>query len=901
MPDIPVVDQNPRVQVAASGGQTQFSYNFFIGTASQLSVIETKPTGFRKLVQGVDYTVTSGIGSNQGGQITLDPTAYPSGATAGDLYTLFREIPIERPADYPFRGPFDSPVVNVDFDTLYLAQQERRRDIDRALALPFDDPLQSVELPRDRANKALQFDGAGAPIAVEPTDASGTSVTATGSTTSRQLAERWADIAHSKDYSVSAANPDNADHLQTWLNRFASITAGGPNRLHLNANAGDLLVRGDFCALENFNSGVIYGDGQGFAGRLKLITGQTGPLLKLGGLTAGGDEPFDFLVESLSLHGNGNTLTSGLLQLGKMNRGEFRHVGCHGWGQGAAIANLAFGNSSLFNNMAFTEGHVVGPGITTATFGYDLKLTGSIKFTSGSAENVGTGIRLVSVQGNGAAYFEGISIERATIALDAKDVQCIGTLHNKNGVIRLRQGCVGSQLVNGPGYGAGENTSVVDENFGNAFYQRGALTPGAGGGAVTTPTLVFDGKELLRTLSAVADPTFRDFELNDWSATNATLTSSPISLPNARGRSLAVTASAANGYAETTVYADESSDYLLTVGIAVTAAANASARIEVIDPSGPTTLWDSGALDYSADLGAGDNTLFRFVRKRIPVPAGAAGTKSLTVRLYSVVNGTTVQYPLFLFLKSIWNMETDFSGADASLVGSGVGAQITNASVSNTEFAIRNLNAIHRHAAGAVFHVQIDAVANGGNYTIGFFGDSNAKDAGPLLSSGAYAAGEEFNFLSGSYPKFGQIRFRDFTGGDITISEASMHLIGDTEWGLISTTEDTALSATTTRRVAVAPFHNNLIDGSVRLSVGTAIAASGVNYWTAEVLRRRGATEAVVATADSQSGWTADTAITIPIQNRTVEPDDIIKVRYTRTGTPANLEPGLSMRFGWDA
>ena len=208
MTDVPVNDVLPLVTVSASGGQTIFSYPFLIQETSQLAVQRTQdPSGtpaVTTLTLNVDYSV-QGTGSATGGTITLLPANFPSGATAGDQFTLFRDIPIERLTDFPFRGNFSASAINLELDRLTLVVQEIARDVLRSVALPINDPLSSMVLPLQalRANKAFHFDSAGAPQMVEPTDASGTSVTASGSTTSRSLAERFAEVFNVKDYGAT--------------------------------------------------------------------------------------------------------------------------------------------------------------------------------------------------------------------------------------------------------------------------------------------------------------------------------------------------------------------------------------------------------------------------------------------------------------------------------------------------------------------------------------------------------------------------------------------------------------------------------------------------------------------------------------------------------------------------
>ncbi|NLG06030.1 MAG: hypothetical protein GX567_19710 [Clostridia bacterium] len=110
------------------------------------------------------YTVAD-VGEEDGGAITLAGTATP--ATAADIYTLYRSVPIQRTSNYATAGDFKAATVNREFQRLFMIAQEIRRDIDRALTLlPSDDSTTPVQLPAksSRAGKVLGFDEDGAAI-----------------------------------------------------------------------------------------------------------------------------------------------------------------------------------------------------------------------------------------------------------------------------------------------------------------------------------------------------------------------------------------------------------------------------------------------------------------------------------------------------------------------------------------------------------------------------------------------------------------------------------------------------------------------------------------------------------------------------------------------------------------
>jgi hypothetical protein len=92
----------------------------------------------------------------------------------------------------------------------------------------------------------------------------------------------------------------------------------------------------------------------------------------------------------------------------------------------------------------------------------------------------------------------------------------------------------------------------------------------------------------------------------------------------------------------------------------------------------------------------------------------------------------------------------------------------------------------------------------------------------------------------------------------------------------------------------------------------TALAASDTNYWTAEVGKLAALTGvfgSVMATKSTQAtggaafltqqAWTFD-AITFSAANQLLVKDDVLAIRWTKFGTPANLQ-GLMVGIRWTA
>lgn len=111
-------------QVTAVGGETSVTYDFRILDEDDL-VVTRKPSAgsLSTLVLGTDYTV-DGVGNALGGNVTFDTGVFPSGLTADDVVTMFRDTAIERSSDFQTEGDFRATVVNEQFDDILFMIQE---------------------------------------------------------------------------------------------------------------------------------------------------------------------------------------------------------------------------------------------------------------------------------------------------------------------------------------------------------------------------------------------------------------------------------------------------------------------------------------------------------------------------------------------------------------------------------------------------------------------------------------------------------------------------------------------------------------------------------------------------------------------------------------------------------
>lgn len=161
-----VQSSTARNQYVATSGQTVFTYTFEIVDKGDIGVLKNGTL----LSEGTHYTV-SGVGVDGGGNVTL-----LTGATAGDIITLYREMAYERLTDYQNAGDFLAAEVNDDFDRLWMALQQNSEGISRAIRKPLlDSTSLNMELPSaaSRANTFIKFGSSGEMVMAPMSDFNG--------------------------------------------------------------------------------------------------------------------------------------------------------------------------------------------------------------------------------------------------------------------------------------------------------------------------------------------------------------------------------------------------------------------------------------------------------------------------------------------------------------------------------------------------------------------------------------------------------------------------------------------------------------------------------------------------------------------------------------------------------
>ncbi len=124
-------------------------------------------TDITMYVDGVAQTLSSSDisgGNGSTGTITKSVT----GISGNSKVIIVRDVPLARTTDFPATGAFDITQLNTELDTFLYNVSDVQDEAERALRLKDNDASGDMTLPlkTDRANKVLEFDSLGLPIAV---------------------------------------------------------------------------------------------------------------------------------------------------------------------------------------------------------------------------------------------------------------------------------------------------------------------------------------------------------------------------------------------------------------------------------------------------------------------------------------------------------------------------------------------------------------------------------------------------------------------------------------------------------------------------------------------------------------------------------------------------------------
>lgn len=229
MVEIPIAENDSRIQYLSTGGEPNFSYDFPIFDEADIEVLRATDSTSEAvtLVLTTDYTVT-GVGLVGGG--TVVPVVTP---VSGQIWTLQRNVPEDRLADFAQGGPYIAATVNKEEDRQIMMLQQLRRDIDRSLRLSDGDTATSLTLPLKDVRKSLfaAYDSNGDPIATDaPADAA--AAAAAASEAAAAASEANAATSETNAESANTAAQSTLDRAQ-----ITQFLAGSAQRSKNSATA----------------------------------------------------------------------------------------------------------------------------------------------------------------------------------------------------------------------------------------------------------------------------------------------------------------------------------------------------------------------------------------------------------------------------------------------------------------------------------------------------------------------------------------------------------------------------------------------------------------------------------------------------------------------------------------
>lgn len=198
----------PRLDYVGTGLVDTYGFNWRIwDPAEDLLVTQRDATSDVEttLVYLTDFTVpVNDINNFNGGNITLVAGDLPS----GDALSIRFGGDAQQDSDIRNQGGLFLESIEDALDKVARYTQSNQEVVERSLRSGETETGVSMVLPYDRASRYLAFDANKEPIAIEADSASGTSVLATGSVTTRLLATRFSDWRNVLDYGLTNNDVD---------------------------------------------------------------------------------------------------------------------------------------------------------------------------------------------------------------------------------------------------------------------------------------------------------------------------------------------------------------------------------------------------------------------------------------------------------------------------------------------------------------------------------------------------------------------------------------------------------------------------------------------------------------------------------------------------------------------
>lgn len=216
-----ITSTSNRISYTGNGVQTAFTFPYVYYDQGQLLVYLNGVLQTLSLNYTVSPTSSNPEDGNPiGGTITF--VVAPANAST---VLIVRSLVIQQTVVLNDGANFPAKTIEKTYDQIVMMLQQHDETLSRAVRAPIGDAL-DMTLPAvaTRASSYLGFNASGFPVALPANSVSGTTVLATGSTTSRFLSDRFSDWFNALDYGVSNAGAETGAAITAFL---AMIQANG--------------------------------------------------------------------------------------------------------------------------------------------------------------------------------------------------------------------------------------------------------------------------------------------------------------------------------------------------------------------------------------------------------------------------------------------------------------------------------------------------------------------------------------------------------------------------------------------------------------------------------------------------------------------------------------------------